>query len=122
MRKKMSMSAKIRRMIEGGRTNKEIIDKLKVKPGLVYNVRYHVEKAKREGTGINAPAVVATPTAPKKRGRPRKNPLPDPKDIVPANYRSTPPGAVKQVPYESLIPTQSRSLWERVKDWLLCRV
>ena len=78
MRKKMSMSAKIRRMIEDGRTNKEIIDKLKVKPGLVYNVRYHIEKAKREETGINVPAAPIALAAPKKRGRPRKNPLPKP--------------------------------------------
>lgn len=116
MGKKISMSAKVRRMVEAGHTNKEIIDKLKVKPGLVYNVRYNMAKAEREGTGINAltgTVTVKLPTPPKKRGRPRK--------VVAADhppYMIYPPKAVKQVPYESLIPTQSRSFWQRVKDWL----
>lgn len=55
MRKKMSTAAKVRRMIEKGYTTKDIAEKLKVKPQVVYNIRYQVNKERGLGA-IGKPA------------------------------------------------------------------
>jgi len=49
MRRKLSMSEKIRRMIDQGHANKAIIEKLGVKPQVVYNMRYQINKARGLG-------------------------------------------------------------------------
>lgn len=82
MKKNLSTTAKVRRLIDQGHTNKAIIDKLGIKPQTVYNIRYQINKERglgaigtlpkptdgigappkkrtrkvRAGTGINAPA------------------------------------------------------------------
>ena len=71
MSKKLSTAEKVRRMIDQGHTNKAIIDKLGIKPQVVYNMRYQINKARGLGAigqatphpaeGIGAP--------PKKRTR-----------------------------------------------------
>lgn len=68
MAKRLSLARKVRRMVEDGYTTKDIVTKLKVKPQVVYNVRYQINKAKglgslpkhpsrkaKVGTGITAP-------------------------------------------------------------------
>lgn len=61
MRKKKSVSQRARDLIEQGHNNKFIVDKLKCKPQVVYNVRYQINKSKglgalqQQGTGISAP-------------------------------------------------------------------
>lgn len=65
MKKPMSMSAKMRRMIEQGHSNKAIIEKLGVKPQAVYNMRYQLNKARGLGAiGKPAPAPTAGIGAP----------------------------------------------------------
>jgi hypothetical protein len=99
MVKKLSTSEKIRRMIKSGKTTKEIVAKLQVKPATVYTVRWNMGKAKNTAeTGINVPP-------PRKVGRP--------KNSIRLTY--IPPTVTR--PYESVIPTQPRSFWQRVKDW-----
>lgn len=56
-RRPSSTSVKIKRMIEVGATNQEIIAKLNCNPQLVYSVRYHHNKSK----GIGALSTKAKP-------------------------------------------------------------
>jgi hypothetical protein len=61
MRKKKSVSQRVRTLIEQGHNNKDIVAQLKCKPQVVYNVRYQINKSKglgalsQQGTGISAP-------------------------------------------------------------------
>jgi len=63
MRKKKSATQRVRELIEQGHNNKFIVDKLKCKPQVVYNVRYQINKTKglgalsQQGTGISTPLV-----------------------------------------------------------------
>jgi hypothetical protein len=98
MVKKLSMSEKIRRMIKSGKTNKEIVAKLQVKPAIVYTVRWNMETKNKPATGINVP-----PSP--KVGRPKNS------------SRIGSPSFDRPYAYESVIPTQSGSFWQRVKDW-----
>ena len=69
MKRKLSTSEKIRRLIDQGYTNKAIIDKLGIKPQSVYNIRYQINKARGLGA-IGTPAPVPAEgigTPPKKR-------------------------------------------------------
>lgn len=70
MNKKLSTAEKVRRMIDQGHSNKAIIDKLGVKPQIVYNMRYQVNKARGLGAIGAAPIkpVEGIGTPPKKRG------------------------------------------------------
>lgn len=71
MRKRMPLSHKVRNMLEQGYATKEIVAKLKVKPQMVYNMRYQINKAKGLGA-IGTPAPVPTEgigTPPKKPSR-----------------------------------------------------
>lgn len=45
--KKQSMSAKIRALLEAGKSVKEIVAKLKVKPAAVYQTRYQMAKEEK---------------------------------------------------------------------------
>lgn len=68
MKKQMSTSAKVRRMIDQGHNNKAIIEKLGVKPQIVYNIRYQINKARGLGAiGTPVPAPVEGIGAPPKR-------------------------------------------------------
>ena len=59
MRKKKSVSQRVRTLIEQGHSNKDIVAQLKCKPQVVYNVRYQINKTKglgalnQQGTGIS---------------------------------------------------------------------
>jgi hypothetical protein len=55
MRKQKSTAERVRNMIERGHTNRDIVDKLGVKPQIVYNLRYQVNKARGLGA-IGKPA------------------------------------------------------------------
>ena len=71
MRKRTPLSHKVRNMLEQGYATKEIVAKLKVKPQMVYNMRYQINKAKGLGA-IGTPAPVPTEgigTPPKKPSR-----------------------------------------------------
>jgi hypothetical protein len=63
MRKKKSVSQRVRTLIEQGHSNKDIVAQLKCKPQVVYNVRYQINKSKglgalsQQGTGISTPLV-----------------------------------------------------------------
>lgn len=46
----VSMSQTVRKMIEQGYTNKDILDTLDVKPQTVYNIRYAVNKSRGLGS------------------------------------------------------------------------
>ena len=49
MSRKLSTAEKVRRMIDQGYTNKAIIQKLDIKPQVVYNIRYQINKARGLG-------------------------------------------------------------------------
>ena len=56
MTEKLSNNEQIRRLIVAGYSNKHIIDKLKVKPQLVYNMRYQINKGRGLGSiGLTQP-------------------------------------------------------------------
>lgn len=102
--KRLSLARKVRRMVEDGYTTKDIVTKLKVKPQMVYNVRYYINKQKglaSLGKSIPAPTT-GIGALPKRRGRPPKAGT----GIV-APKRETP---ITPLP-------ASLSLWERIKRW-----
>jgi hypothetical protein len=67
MRKKKSVSQRVRTLIEQGHNNKDIVAQLKCKPQVVYNVRYQINKTKglgalsQQGTGISTSPVWSPP-------------------------------------------------------------
>ena len=99
--KKMTLAAKVRRMIDRGMDNKEIAKRLNCKIGYVYSVRWHMNRKsglgalvpKKEGTGIEMI---------------REFQLAQPK----------PEGG--QVPYDYAYVTElkPRTWWQRFTDWL----
>lgn len=108
MRKKISTAEKIRRMINQGYTNKEILQKLRTTPQAVYNMRYRVNKA--QGLGALAKkAKTANPATPDARtGINVTLEPPTVMGLVEATERFM--AARKAEP-----PTPS--LWERIKGW-----
>jgi hypothetical protein len=101
MRKKKSVSQRVRELIEQGHNNKFIVDKLKCKPQVVYNVRYQINKSKglgalgTQGTGISAPPVWSPPPL-----------LPVP-----------PVKAEGEPVYPITMFEPKPTLWERIKGW-----
>ena len=76
MRKQKTMTEKIRRMIDGGYTNKAIIEELGCKPQAVYNIRYQVNKERGLGAlGAPAPKPVEGIGTPPKKHKPRAKPV-----------------------------------------------
>ena len=76
MRKQKTMTEKIRRMIDGGYTNKAIIEELGCKPQAVYNIRYQVNKERGLGAlGAPAPKPVEGIGTPPKKRKPRAKPV-----------------------------------------------
>lgn len=127
MRKKMTLAAKIRRMLDKGYEPQEIARRLDCDVSRVHTVRY----LERKKMGVaTLPEAIAAPTpavgvaTPKKRGRPRKT-LPKEDSSSPEKYefgtplldamaplRSAQPGAVTPV----VIYTKP-TLMQRVKGW-----
>ena len=95
--KKMTLAAKVRRMIDRGMDNKEIAKRLNCKIGYVYSVRWHMNR--KSGLGALVPKKEGTGIA----GLP---------EFVDHHHTVNPDdvyalGVVKQ-----------RSLWQRFTDWL----
>jgi hypothetical protein len=103
MRKKKSVSQRVRELIEQGHNNKYIVSKLQCKPQVVYNVRYQINKSKglgalgTQGTGISVPPPYKPITADEMWGS------------APVKMEG---GAV--YPITMIEPP---SLWQRVKGW-----
>ena len=84
MRKAKSRSQKIRELIERGFTTRYIVEKMNVKPQIVYNLRYELNKQRglgalprrkvRAGTGIAVPDVVTINLAPAAPAAPPEKP------------------------------------------------
>jgi hypothetical protein len=67
------MSQRVREMIERGHNNKTIIERLNVKPQIVYNLRYQINKERGLGSiGKPAPKPTEGIGAPPKKRKPRK--------------------------------------------------
>ena len=76
MSKQKSMSQRVREMIDRGHTNKAIIEKLGVKPQVVYTLRYQINKERGLGAiGKPAPRPSAGIGAPPKKRKPRAKPV-----------------------------------------------
>ena len=130
MKRKLSTSEKVRRLIDQGYTNKTIIERLNVKPQVVYNMRYQINKARGLGAiGRAAP----TPTEgigapPKKRTYTRKVPAGtgiNQTPSLPVLAEPSTPVIVTTVNGEGLVAKtpgsitmiEPPSLWERIKGW-----
>lgn len=104
MRKKKSVTQRVRELVEQGHHNKYIVDKLKCKPQVVYNARYQLNKSKglgalqQQGTGISAPPLTVW-TSP---------------SITP-NTEPIKAGEWVDLPITMIEPKPT--LWERVKGW-----
>lgn len=93
-----SISQKVRRMVLAGHDNKFIIDKLKCKPHVVYNVRYQVNKQQGIGGLVpTKPTIESTIESPKANDVPLTPPVDCP---IP-------------VPQEEKKPT----FFERIRRW-----
>ncbi len=110
MRKKKSVTQRVREMVEQGHHNKYIVDKLKCKPQVVYNVRYQINKSKglgalgTQGTGISAPALV--------------NPAPYKPITADEMWGSAPVKAEGEPVYMPITMVEPKpTLWERIKGW-----
>ena len=96
MRKKKSVSQRVRTLIEQGHNNKDIVAQLKCKPQVVYNVRYQINKSKglgalsQQGTGISAP---------------------------PATPVWNPPAIMHAPEVLPITMIEPPTLWQRVKGW-----
>ena len=109
MRKKKSVSQRVRELIEQGHNNKYIVSKLQCKPQVVYNVRYQINKSKglgalgTQGTGISATPMWSPPPL-----------LPVPPNVTP-NTQPITAGEWVDLPITMVEPKPT--LWERIKGW-----
>lgn len=128
MKKPMSTSAKMRRMMEQGHNNKAIIEKLGVKPQAVYNMRYQLNKARGLGAiGKPAPTPTTGIGAPPKRTRKVKAgelaslpPTPPaPYNVTTLNHQSVREQfGSKSEPYMPITMVEPKpTLWQRIKGW-----
>ena len=98
MRKKKSVTQRVRELVEQGHNIKYIVDKLKCKPQVVYNARYQLNKTKglgalsKQGTGISTPPLAVW-------NPPALQPMPEPFAIT------------------MIEPEPEPTLWQRVKGW-----
>lgn len=123
MKKQTSTSAKVRRMIDQGHNNKAIIEKLGVKPQIVYNIRYQINKARGLGAiGTPVPAPVEGIGAPPKRKYTRRvragtgitsAPEPEPEANHQPIHR---PGSFVEVPTMPITMIEPQTPWQRVKE------
>lgn len=123
MKRKMSMSAKVRRMIDQGHTNKDIIEKLGIKPQAVYNIRYQINKARGLGAiGKPAPAPADGIGAPPRRTRKVKAgtgitaPAPKPQPTQSA-WPYDAPVKREGEPVLPITMIEPPTLWQRIKGW-----
>lgn len=133
MKRKLSTSEKVRRLIDQGYTNKAIIEKLGIKPQVVYNMRYQLNKARGLGAiGRAAPTPTEGIGAPPKKRTPRKvtagtgiNPPANDVPIIRPIKSYEPmqpgewvdrhePGAFKELPITMI---EKPTLWQRIKGW-----
>ena len=118
MKQKPSMASRVRKMIEQGSSNKEIIEKLKIKPQIVYNMRYQLNKERGLGAiGKPTPAPASgIGTPPKQRRKVRAGTGITPPAPEPAinSLPITKPGEFVEMPITMVEPP---SLWQRIKGW-----
>lgn len=113
MRRKLSTSEKVRRLIDQGYTNKAIVDKLRIKPQAVYNIRYQINKARGLGA-ISSPTPapvegIGTPPKRKYTRRVRAGELTSP-SFEPTSLKEPPQ------PYTAIMfePEVKPTLWQRI--------
>lgn len=124
MSKRMPMSHKVRNMLEQGHSTKEIVAKLKVKPQMVYQLRYNLNKAKGLGAiGTPAPVPSAGIGAPPKK--------PSRKVRAGTGINDPKPGAWREITTDELFARpetkpgeplpitmiEKPTLWQRIKGW-----
>jgi len=120
MKRKLSMTEKVRRLIDQGYTNKAIIEKLRIKPQAVYNARYQINKSRGLGAlGAPAPTPAEGIGAPPKRRYTRRVPAgtginQTPNSPVLAERPAT-PGSFVELPITMIEPKPT--LWQRIKGW-----
>lgn len=128
MRKKMTLAARIRRMLAKGYEPAEVARRLDCDVQRVHTVRY-LERKKMGVATLPQAVVVPTPAVgvatPKKRGRPRKV-LPKEDSSAPEKYEfgtpllnamlQTTPAQRVHAAHPSVIPTKP-TLVQRVKGW-----
>lgn len=128
MRKKMTLAAKIRRMLDKGYEPQDIARRLDCDVQRVHTVRY-LERKKAGVASLPEAKVTPTPAVgvatPRKRGRPRKV-LPKEDSSSPEKYEfgtplldamiQTTPAQRVHAAHPSIIPTKP-TLVQRVKGW-----
>lgn len=119
MRRKLSTSEKVRRLIDQGYTNKAIVEKLRIKPQAVYNIRYQINKARGLGAiSYPTPAPVEGIGTPPKRKYTRRiragelASLPVTPSLREPEVMAPPPGSVIEVPTPTVDPKPT--LWQRI--------
>lgn len=125
MAKKQSMAQRVRNMIDRGYSNKTIIEKLGVKPQMVYNTRYTMNKERGLGAiGKPAPKPTEGIGAPPKRtqrvraGTGINNPAPAMSvPLTPALHDGT-RWPVEPRPYAITTVEPEPTWWERLKNFV----
>lgn len=126
-----SMSQRVREMIDRGHTNKTIIERLNVKPQVVYNMRYQINKARGLGS-IGKPApkpAEGIGTPPKRNVRPKelasiieaerkqKSALsPEQQHALVEETLRHHPEFLDKPPF-AITMIEKPTLWERIKGW-----
>ena len=111
MKKLNNTSQRIRVMIDGGHTNKAIIDRLKCKPQAVYNTRYQLNKERGLGSIGTLPKPTVGIGAPPKRKYTRRAKAET--GIAYATNQYSWPYPHGTAPEIMTKPT----LWQRIKGW-----
>jgi len=119
MKKLTTTAQRVRAMIDGGHTNKVIIEKLKCKPHCVYNMRYQINKAR----GLGSIGALPKPTdgigAPPKRKYVRK--VMAGTGIIDPAQNAYPYGYTLSSPYAPMSDMQvtmvEPTMWQRIKGW-----
>lgn len=130
MKKLNNTSQRIRVMIDGGHTNKAIIDRLKCKPQAVYNTRYQLNKERGLGSIGTLPKPTVGIGAPPKRKYTRKAKAEtgiayDPAQLQNVHYnpaRNAYAYATNQYswpyPHGTAPEIMTKpTLWQRIKGW-----
>ena len=133
MTKQKSMSQRVREMIDRGYPNKTIVEKLGVKPQIVYNMRYQINKERGLGAiGMAAPRPSAGIGAPPKRKytrrvKPQELASMPPAEMSPERKREFAQELVAETlrhhpefankPPFAIAMVERPTLWQRVKGW-----
>jgi hypothetical protein len=121
MAKQKSTAQRVRGMIDRGYTNKQIIEKLGIKPQMVYNIRYQINKERGLGAiGTPAPKPAEGIGAPPKRTRRVRAGTginnPDPQPTIAPHLRVATP--VESEPFAITMIEPEPTTWERVKNFV----